>query len=404
MWLADHWLMLVLLAGYLVVLIVHARQGSRETRGLADYFVGGRRLGGFAIGISFFATYSSTNTFLGFSGRSYSWGAPWLLLIAFAVVLSWCAWTFVAPRLRDVTERLGSVTVPDFIGFRFQSPAARLLAALIVLFSSFIYMTAVFKGIGNLLEAMLELPYPAAIGLVWIIVTLYTAVGGFHSVVRTDVTQGLLMVLAAALLFLGTVRAAGGPTVLADLAADDETGHLFTWGGGVPVALLLGTLFATTVKFVVEPRQLSRFYALADPGATRVGVWVSTLSFLVVFSLLAPIGLYAHRILAGPIVDTDRVVPELLTLPDLFGAPTQAFLFLAILSAALSSLDSVLLVVASTFHRDVWQLALRSRQLSEAASVRHTRFWVAFFALVTAVIALRPPAGIIELTAFSGAL
>ncbi|MEE2777096.1 MAG: sodium:solute symporter family protein, partial [Acidobacteriota bacterium] len=287
--------------------------------------------------------------------------------------------------------------------FRFQSSPARVLAALIVLFASFIYMTAVFKGIGNLLEAMLEIPYAVAIGLVWLIVTVYTAAGGFHSVVRTDVTQGMFMVLAAALLFAGTARAAGGIGVLREIATADETAGLFDWNAGIAFPLLLGVLFATTVKFVVEPRQLSRFYALSDARAARVGVWVSTLSFLVIFSLLAPIGLYAHRILTSPIDDTDRVVPELLVMEGVFGTPVQAFLFLAILSAALSSLDSVLLVVASTFQRDVWQL-LRSKSDPDSTTVRQTRVWVAFFALVTAGIALDPPGGIVELTSFSGAL
>ncbi len=68
-------------------------------------------------------------------------------------------------------------------------------------------MTAVFKGIGNLLGAFLEIPYGIAIALVFVIVVV---VGGFISVVRTDVLQGILMFAAAGLLFNGTVRAAGG--------------------------------------------------------------------------------------------------------------------------------------------------------------------------------------------------
>jgi SSS family transporter len=401
-WILDHWLNLTLLCAYVGVMVFHAREGSRETHGVADYFVGGRRLGGIAIGLSFFATYSSTNTFLGFSGKSWSYGAPWLLIIAFAVVLSWAAWTFVAPRLRHVTERLDSVTLPDYVGFRFQSTPARLAAALLVVFSSFIYMTAVYKGIGNLLEAMLEIPYPVAIALVWLIVTVYTAAGGFHSVVRTDVVQGGLMVGAALVLFVGTLSAAGGPGALNAVREAPETRHLFTWNGGIELPLLLGILFATTIKFVVEPRQLSRFYALADERETRRGVWISTGCFLVVFTLLAPIGLVARRILPAGLEDTDLVVPQLLTSGEVFSAPAQAFLFLAILSAALSSLDSVLLVVASTAQRDVWQLARPSH--SEQATIDRTRIWVALLALVTATIALRPPAGIVELTSFSGAL
>ena len=112
--------------------------------------------------------------------------------------------------MREFTASLNSVTIPDFIGFRFGSNRARVLAALITIFASLLYMTAVFKGIGNLLEVFLEIPYEAAILLVFLIVVAYTAMGGFISVVRTDVVQGVLMICAAVLLFRGTVQGAGG--------------------------------------------------------------------------------------------------------------------------------------------------------------------------------------------------
>ncbi|MCH8126747.1 hypothetical protein IIC38_12415 [candidate division KSB1 bacterium] len=76
----------------------------------------------------------------------------------------------MAPRLRKFTEMLDSLTVPDFIGFRFGSNLARIFAAIIILFASFFYMTAVFKGIGNLLEAFLDIPYKYAIVIVFLIV------------------------------------------------------------------------------------------------------------------------------------------------------------------------------------------------------------------------------------------
>jgi Na+/proline symporter len=84
-------------------------------------------------------------------------------------------------KVRRFTEHLDSVTVPDFIGFRYGSDNARLIAAVIVIFSSFLYMTAVFKGAGNLLQSFLDMSYELAIFVVLIIVMLYTAVGGFIS-------------------------------------------------------------------------------------------------------------------------------------------------------------------------------------------------------------------------------
>ncbi len=398
--LREYWMVHTLLALYTVMLAHHAWTGNRSTKGLADYYVGGRRMGGWVIGLSFFATYASTNSFVGFSGRTYDWGLPWLLFIPTAVAFSLFAWIAVAPKLRAFTAAMDSLTIPDFIGFRFGSTPARVIAALIVIAASFFYMTAVFKGIGNLLEVFLEIPYKLSIVIVFFIVMTYTMIGGFISVVKTDAVQGVVMMIAAVLLFVGTVTAAGGLGSVVEVRSQPGGEALFTWGGGVAVPVLIGTMVAGLVKFAVEPRQLSRFFALEGDKAIRTGMWVSSLTFAGVFSLLIPVGIYARRIFPGGIEDTDLVIPNLLS--DVFGQGTSAFLLVAMVAAAMSSLDSVLLVMASTTERDVFAVLRPGR--SEAQEMFWTRGWVALFAFITMLISLNPPGGIVELTAFSGAL
>ena len=402
-WILDHWLVLFFFALYGALLVHHARMGKRRTRGLADYVVGGRSIGGITVGLSFFATYSSTNSFVGFAGQAYSYGLPWLLIAPFAVVFTVVAWTFIAPRMREFTASLNSVTIPDFIGFRFGSNPARVFAAFIVLFASFLYMTAVFKGLGNLLEAFLGIPYTTAIIIVFFIAVAYTVVGGLHSVIRTDAILAVVMFLAAVILFSGTVRAAGGLGSFFAVRSDPAGAALFSWNAAMPFGMLLGIIVAGTFKLVVEPRQLSRFFALEDQRAVRRGTWVSTAAFLVVYSLLVPIGIYARNLFPTGVTDTDTIIPSLLAGGVVFPPLASAFLLVALMAAAMTSLDSVLLVMASTCQRDIIGL-WRRRHVTETTAVRHTRLYVALFALVTALIALNPPGGIVSLTAFSGSL
>jgi SSS family transporter len=398
--LREFWMVHSLLALYTVILAHHAWSGNRKTKDLADYYVGGRNMGGWIIGLSFFATYASTNSFVGFSGQTYDWGIPWLLFIPTAVAFSLFAWIVVAPRLRSFTAAMDSLTLPDFIGFRFGSTTARVFAALIVIVASLLYMTAVFKGIGNLLEVFLEIPYKVSIVIVFFIVMLYTMIGGFISVVKTDAVQGVVMIIAAIILFTGTVSAAGGLGALSEVRAQPGGEALFTWGGGVAVPVLIGTMFAGLVKFAVEPRQLSRFFALEGEKAIRTGMIVSTVTFAFVFSLLIPIGIYARRIFPDGLDDTDLVIPNLLG--EVFGQGTAAFLLVAMVAAAMSSLDSVLLVLASTTERDLVSIVRPGR--TEKAEMFWTRGWVALFAFITMLISLEPPGGIVTLTAFSGSL
>jgi Na+/proline symporter len=112
------------------------------------------------------------------------------------------------------------------------------------------------------------------------------------------------------------------------------------------------------------------------------------------------VGIYARRIVPTGIEDTDLVVPTLLS--EVFGQGTSAFLMVAMVAAAMSSLDSVLLVMASTAERDVFAILRPGR--SEDQEMWWTKAWVGLFAFITMLISLNPPGGIVELTAFSGAL
>jgi len=128
---------------------------------------------------------------------------------------------------------------------------------------------------------------------------------------------------------------------------------------------------------------------------------VSTVAFLIVYTMLVPVGLLAHKSVPG-IEKTDQVVPMLLTSGEIFHPFVSSLMLVALLAAAMSSLDSVLLVTASTFERDIMS-AIRG-QRAESKSIRATRQYVALFAVLTALVAINPPGSIVALTSLSGTL
>lgn len=400
-WIAEHGLVLTMFAAYTALLCWHGYEGLRGAKTVSDYYVGGRGLGGFAIGMSFFATYVSTNTFVGLAGQSYSYGVSWLLFGVFFVVFSLLAWILIAPKLLRFTRQLGAVTFADYIGLRFDSQAARVVAALIVGAASVLYMVAIYKGIGGALAQFLGLDYTTAIIAVLIITVAYTAAGGFVSVVRTDVIQGGLVIIAAVMMFYGVVDHAGGLDSIRSLANREGQSGLLEIGGTLPMSVMLGIFVAGAMKLLVDPRQLSRFYGLVNQQAIRTGMWVSTVGLMVTFAMLLPIGLYARVFLPGTADDTDAVVPAVLA-SGIFSDGVAAFLLVAMVAAAMSSLDSVLLVTASTVERDL--LGLRRPSLTETATIRRTQWHVLWLSVLTAAIAWSPPAGIVALTTWAGGL
>ena len=94
-WLIEHWIVSTVLAVYVSVLFYNAYIGNKATTGMGGYYVGNREMGGAVVGISFFATFASTNTFIGHAGKGYEYGVAWFTL---ALLLICLLYTSPSPR------------------------------------------------------------------------------------------------------------------------------------------------------------------------------------------------------------------------------------------------------------------------------------------------------------------
>lgn len=403
-WLKVHWLACLLLLVYTAILIRNAWIGRQASTGMDAYYVGNRSMGGIAIGISFYATFASTNSYIGHAGKSYAYGLPWVSFALALVAFTYISWRFIAPKLRAFAANFDALTLPDYLGARFCGEAdhdrqpLRLVSAVIIIFSSLLYLVAIFKGAGHLFQQFLNIPYESAVLLTLVIVVIYTSVGGFISVVRTDVMQGILMVIGAVLLFYFVTEAAGGVGAIGELASQPDKSYLFEWNGGISFAFLIGLSLSGALKLIVDPRQLSRFYALKDDEEAKRGIWIAMIGLLLVQLSIFPIGLYSHFLLED-VTDTDLIVPTLLNAPEIFPIWAADFLTVAIVAAAMSSMDSVLLVAASTSFKNLIR-PLHPKK----AELGWTRSLVIVIALLAAALALNPPGDIVEITIFSGSL
>ena len=404
-WIAQHWLGLLLLTAYTGALFYNAYLGSRASRGMVGYYVGNREMSGVVVGISFFATFASTNTYIGHAGKAYEYGVAWFTMAILLVIFSWISWRWIGPPLRRFASQWDALTIPDFLGARYIVSQSKTsghpllqISATVIVFASLLYLLAIFKGAGHLFQIFFEVPYEIGVGLTLVIVVLYTSVGGFVSVVRTDVLQGTLMLLGSIVIFYFVTRAAGGVSSITTLPSMPDKQFLFELNGGIPFAVLLGVSLSGSLKLLTDPRQLSRFYALKDEAEVRRGKWIATLGLAIILSCLFPVGIYAHLILSE-VTDTDLIVPTLVNDPSVFPLWATDFLIVSILAAAMSSMDSVLLVAASTLYKNVVApFKKASRELL------WTRTAVIGFSVVAALLALNPPGDIVEITIFSGSL
>ena len=397
-WFAEHWLRLIFVVAYLAMLAHHCWSAHRHTKSLADYLVAGRSLGGWVVALSFYATFVSTNTFVGQAGKSWDVGLIWYIKAFVFGLLCYVAWYLVAPRFVAASRQYSSLTVADFLGFHYRSSIVRRAAAVVICGASVLYLVAVYKGSALALEQFLGIPYESAAWAIFVVVTLYTLAGGFRSVVLTDAVQGALMAVGSVAIVVVVVTRGGGLGSILDNIREQDPA-LVSWQGKMPLMAILGLAFAGGMKLLVDPRQLSRLYGLRDEQALRRARIVAPLLIFVTYLCLLPIGALAHALIpAEAIDDSDRVMPYLLGTAEIFGPTLSSFFLLVLLSAAMSSLDSVLLVAASSASRDLFG----SHETEGRIAV--TRVWVVLISIVSMLVALRPPGGIVEVTALSGSL
>ena len=404
-WFVEHWIASSLLVIYVSVLFYNAYVGNKAATGVGGYYVGNRQLGGTVVGISFFATFASTNTFIGHAGKGYDYGVAWFTMAVLLVIFSWVSWRWIGPPLRRFAAAWDALTIPDYIRGRIlgDNPDAErhpllLLSASVIVFASILYLLAIFKGAGHLFQIFLGVPYEVAVGVTLLVVVLYTSIGGFVSVVRTDAIQGVLMLIGAMTIFYFVTQAAGGITSVSQLTDIPEKDFLFDLNGAAPFAVLLGVSLSGALKLIVDPRQLSRFYGLKSDAEVKRGMWIAVLGMALILACMFPIGLYAHLILEN-VTDTDLIIPRLVNDPAIFPFWVTDLLIVSIVSAAMSSMDSVLLVASSTLYKNI--IAPFKTIENE---VRWSRAAVIAFACISALMALNPPGDIVGITIFSGSL
>ncbi len=158
----------------------------------ADFYVAGHdvhpALNGMATAADWMSAASYLSmagliAFLGYGGSVYlmGWTGGYVLL---ALLL--------APFLRE----FGKFTVPDFVGDRYYSVAARLIAVVCAMFISFTYIAGQMKGVGVAFSSFLGVEYNLGILIGMAIVFVYATFGGMKGVTYTQVAQYVVMIFA----------------------------------------------------------------------------------------------------------------------------------------------------------------------------------------------------------------
>ncbi len=371
---------IAVLLAYLAVLAALAIWSRRETRSLSGFYIAGKKLPFWVIAFSTNATGESGWLLLGLTGMGYAIGAQAYWVVVGEIIGVFLAWTFISRRLKKLSDATDSITLPDVLAARFNDRLhiLRGIAVVIILTMVCAYVSAQLVASGKAFSSFIDIDYQFAVVLGAVIIIVYTFVGGYKAVAYTDVVQGMLMLLGLIIVPTVAIGAAGGwAAVTANLSAQDPA-LLSMWQLGdnsIAGWVALFSFLAIGLPFLGAPQLMIRFMSARDD---RELVKARTVSVIVIllFDLGAVTAGMAGRALFPGLEDAETIFPVLAS--ELFPAVITGLLMVIVLSAIMSTVDSLLLLASSAVVRDTFQKILGSK--------REDRVLAGYGKLVTIII------------------
>ena len=199
---------------------IWARAGSTS-----EFYVADGGVHPIANGMATAADWMSAASFISMAG-----------IIAFSgydasvYLMGWTGYVLLALLLAPYLRKFGQFTVPDFVGERYYSRTARVVAVICLLFISFTYVAGQMRGVGVVFSRFLEVDINVGVVIGMCVVFFYAVLGGMKGITYTQVAQFCVLIFAYLVpaIFI-SIMITGNPVPQLGLGADVAD------GSGIPV-------------------------------------------------------------------------------------------------------------------------------------------------------------------------
>ncbi len=374
---------LIILGIYFLILFLIGYFSSRRIKDIADYYVGGKKLGYWVVAFSTRATGESAWLLLGLTGLGAVAGISAYWVVVGEVLGVSIAWFVLAKPFKRLSDAYGSITIPDYLESRFRTSShlLRVIASVALAVFVVIYVSAQIDATGSAFEVFLGFNYFTGALIGFLIVVVYIFFGGFVAVAWSDLFQGALMFLGLVLLPPVLLFFLDDGPVLAKIGSIDP-GLVNIWGSGgltaINVATVLGYAFIG-LGFMGSPQIFVRFMSIKGEGEINKGRWVAVLYTLLSDAAAVTIGILGRYFFTEAGTEVEAVLGNngqdvLILLVERFMPLAILGLYVAIvLAAIMSTIDSLLVVASSAVVRDLYQQVLhpesKSRDLTTMSRI-----------------------------------
>ncbi len=294
---------------------IWARAGST-----GDFYAAGRGVHPVANGMATAADWMSAASFISMAG-----------LIAFSgydassYLMGWTGgYVLLAMLLAPYLRKFGKFTVPEFIGDRFYSQAARIVAVMCLIIASITYVIGQMKGVGVAFSRFLEVPFEVGVFAGMAIVFFYAVLGGMKGITYTQIAQYCVMIFAYTIpaIFI-SLQITGSPIPQVGLFSDVA-------GTGTPLLTKLDQIAAdlglrqytaqsaSTLNMVLFtlslmigtaglPHVIIRFFTVPKVSDARWSAGWALVFIAILYTTAPAVGAMAYFNLINTVQDTDAV-------------------------------------------------------------------------------------------------
>jgi len=402
------WLIGGALFGYFLLTTWLGSRGAAHSGSMKGFAIAKGKVSPWIVGISFGASYSSANLFLGVPGWAYTYGMPvlWYSLGCFGV--SWIGLLLFTKTFWERGQKgSGSLTLPQWLGDRYQSKALQVIVALLILFNIYYIV-----GLATMFETVIGIPYSWGIMLGVFITVLYVGMGGAFAQLMTDGIQGIVMVIVSILLFISLVWSIGGGwnflgNLNAELRAIDSELTAPTAGEG-PFSGVFAILSVQWLlfSFALLPHLMNKVLTVEKKADLRKFTISSgiTLCLLSVFSVFAG---FAARIMVPNLQTPDSAIPVYII--EVFPTIIVVLMVVGLISAILSTTDSLYLGITTSIGNDLYKVfavrfLYRNKRISNSKldkkAVKVSRIALVIIGLISLYMSLERPNSLALLSQF----
>ena len=410
---------MISIAVYLVAMVMIGVVYSKKTKNVGDFYLGGRKLGPLVTAMSAEASDMSSYLLMGLPGLALLSGVAEVGWTVIGLALgTYFNWLIVAKRLRNYSEQIGAITIPDFFSRRYRekSNVIMAIAAIMIIIFFVPYTASGFSACGKLFGTLFGIDYHLAMIVSAIVIVGYTSLGGFNAASITDFIQSIIMTVALIIVLVFGIKQAGGmDAVIANAKSLDGYLDFFKGydaktnsAGSFPALSVVSTL-AWGLGYFGMPHILLRFMAIENPEKIKLSRRVASVWVVISMAVAVLIGIVGKAMVSNgalnSFADSETVIVQIANFLSSFGivpALLAGVILAGILASTMSTADSQLLAASSSVSENILG-GLFKVKLNEKTEMIVARLTLIIISVIGVVIAWNANSSVFRVVSFAWA-